>query len=162
MRIGVSAAVVVAGLAAALAVVDGAVVMTQDNCMLCSHCYAVCPANAVQVPWGAGTTAKLQEKIAEYTLAAGKGRKWQYVSFLTSITYNCDCVEGAQTPFMPDLGILYSTDPVAIDQAALDLVKKANGGTDPFEKKTGINNQHMTDYAEQIELGTKKYELYRL
>ena len=97
------------------------------------------------------------EKIAEYTLAAVKNRKLWYLNFLINITYLCDCKGKKQKPFMKDIGILLSKDPVAIDKASLDLVIKHNKGEDPL-----VNHfQHiiLTPQSEELGLGSKDYVL---
>jgi uncharacterized protein len=134
------------------------------KCIGCAHCIAVCPQKAIDIPWNMSheVNAILMEKIAEYSYAAVKGRRWWFMNFITDLTYDCDCMGIDQKPFMGDVGVVLSQDPVAADQASLDLVKKAYGGTDPFLKKHGINGEEMLDYAQKIGLGSRIYELKAL
>ena len=60
---------------------------------------------------------------------------------------------------MKDIGILLSKDPVAIDKASLDLVIKNNKGTDPFKEYSRVDGEYILDYAEELGLGNKNYEL---
>ena len=80
------------------------------------------------------------------------------------MSVDCDCCAVAEDPCIADIGILASTDPVALDQACLDLVfgHKGTPGDDEKPLIERINRQHgtyITDYAEKIGLGSKKYKL---
>jgi len=132
-----------------------------NKCIGCAHCIAVCPQAAFDVSWDMSEDVNriLMERIAEYARAALKGRRWWFMNFVTDVTWDCDCMAKVQTPFMKDVGILLSKDPVACDQAALDLVKGANSGEDPFQKKLGIDGSHQLEYAEKIGLGVRGYAL---
>lgn len=84
-------------------------------------------------------------------------------SFL-HMSVDCDCDSHPADPKLKDMGILASTDPVALDQACLDLVfnHKAQPGDDEKPLIERINRQHgtyITDYAEKIGLGSKKYKI---
>ena len=131
------------------------------KCVGCAHCIAICPQGAIGIPWNMSSEVNkiLMEKIAEYALAATRGRKWWYVNFITDVTYDCDCMGTDQKPFMENIGIVLSQDPVACDQASLDLVKAKMKGKDPFKAKHGIDGQYILDYAEKIGVGSRKYEL---
>ncbi len=132
------------------------------KCIGCAHCIAVCPVGAIGIPWDSDPSTRVMEKIADYAMAAMKGREWRFINFLTNITMNCDCMQGKQEPLMPDIGILYSSDPVAIDQASFDLYKKAAGGRDLFKEHHKVDGEHITHYAEKLGLGTRQYELVRV
>lgn len=133
-----------------------------EKCSGCAMCIAVCPFGSIRIPWEGGTSKRLMEKIADYTLGAIKGRKWWYVNFLTKMTLECDCKAKKQKVIMDDIGILMSNDPIAIDQASIDLVIEKNGGVDPFKENNGIDNQHILKYGESIGLGNRKYELIKV
>ena len=87
-----------------------------------------------------------------------------YINVMNNLSVDCDCDGHPSAPQMKDIGILASLDPVALDKACLDLVYN-------HEPTTGDNNRtlvqridsrhgtHIVDYAEQIGLGTKKYDL---
>jgi uncharacterized Fe-S center protein len=81
-----------------------------------------------------------------------------------SITKDCDCFDMPDMPkIVDDIGILASTDPVAIDKAALDLIE-AKGGK-KLSKLTGytkLNPLHQIEHAEHIGLGSTDYELIEL
>lgn len=87
-----------------------------------------------------------------------------YIDVMNNMSVDCDCDAHPADPVLKDMGILASTDPVALDQACLDLVfgHQASPGDDEKPLIERINRQHgtyITDYAEQIGLGSKTYEL---
>lgn len=90
-----------------------------------------------------------------------------YIDVMNNMSVDCDCDSHPADPKLKDMGILASTDPVALDQACLDLVfnHKAAPGDDNKPLIERINRQHGThivDYAERIGLGSKQYELIEL
>ncbi len=92
------------------------------------------------------------------------GKNIIYINVMNNMSVDCDCDAHPADPMLKDMGILASTDPVALDQACLDLVfnHKATPGDDEKPLIERINRQHetyITDYAEKIGLGSKKYEL---
>ena len=85
-------------------------------------------------------------------------------STVHNMSVDCDCDSHPADPKLKDMGILASTDPVALDQACLNLVfnHKAQPGDDEKPLIERINRQHgtyITDYAEKIGLGSKKYKI---
>ncbi len=87
-----------------------------------------------------------------------------YINVMNNLSVDCDCNGHPAAPRMKDIGILASLDPVALDKACLDLVfnREATDGDDNGPLMERINSRHGThivDYAEQIGLGTKSYEL---
>ena len=141
--------------------VDEVAKIDEEICIGCAACIAVCPEGVIKIPWGKRDKGEFLEKIAEYTLACMQGKRWWYINFLTNITMKCDCVGSKQEPFMEDIGILFSKDPIAIDKASIDLVIERNDNTDPF-RNHNKNSQHILKYGEEIGLGTTKYELLKL
>ncbi|NHJ39055.1 MAG: DUF362 domain-containing protein [Asgard group archaeon] len=138
-------------------VVEDYAIIDKDSCIGCAQCIAVCPEAVIKIPWGKRPADEFLEKIAEYTLACIKDRNCWYINFLTDITMKCDCVGTKQEPFMEDIGILFSKDPIAIDKASIDLVIDRYGD-DPF-KEHNKNSVHILKYGEQLGLGKIKYEL---
>lgn len=87
-----------------------------------------------------------------------------YINVMNNMSVDCDCDSHPADPKLKDMGILASTDPVALDQACLDLVftHKGKPGDDEKPLIERINRQHgtyITDYAEKIGFGSKKYSL---
>jgi uncharacterized Fe-S center protein len=135
-------------------------VIDKEACIGCAQCIAVCPEGIIRIPWGKRPADEFQEKMAEYTLACVKDKQWWYINFLTNITMKCDCVGSKQKPFMNDIGILLSKDPIAIDKASMDLVIE-RFGEDPF-KTHNARSTYILKYGEEIGLGKTKYELVEM
>ena len=137
----------------------------QDKCIGCAECMAVCRFGAVVCNWGQETEV-LQKSIAEHALGTlkGKEKKATFFNFLLSITKDCDCFG---TPNMhkivEDIGIIASTDPVAVDKAALELVENKS------EKKLAellgnvkLDTSCQITHGESIGLGSSNYELIEI
>jgi len=92
-------------------------------CIGCASCIAACGFEAIDVRWEAGG-GLIQEKMAEYAKAVleGKQGKTFFINFAIKITKECDCLAKDDPRIAPDVGILASCDPVALDKASLDLV----------------------------------------
>ena len=142
---------------------NDAAFIIDDKCIGCGECLAVCKYNAVMYNFGIGSE-QIQKSIAEYAFGAiiGKRDKCLFINVLADMTSECDCMNIAQTPIIPDVGILLSTDPVAIDQATLDLTKKAN------QKDLGkiswpqLDPNIQLEHGEKIGMGSRTYELIEL
>jgi len=130
--------------------------INQAKCIGCGKCITVCSQGAVEIPWADSSSRDLQERIVEYTFGVLKNRKAFFVNVLMDITPGCDCQKGKQQPMMEDIGLLGSSDIVAIDQASLDLAGKNN-----FEK-SGVDPAVKIDYAQKLGLGNKKYQLIEI
>lgn len=87
-----------------------------------------------------------------------------FINVMANISVDCDCCAKAEDPCMKDIGILASTDPVAIDQACIDLVYNSNdpGKDHLIERIESRNGIHTIEYAENIRIGTRKYELVKI
>lgn len=84
-----------------------------------------------------------------------------YISMMCNMSVDCDCCAVAEDPCMKDIGIVASTDPIALDRACLDLVMKS---TDPgkehfLERVNSRNGVHTIDAAYELGFGNKEYEL---
>ena len=84
-----------------------------------------------------------------------------YVNVMKNLSVDCDCCDVAEDPCMADIGPLISTDPVAIDQACVDLVDKS---TDPgrdhlWERIESRHGRHTLEVAEELGIGSREYEL---
>jgi hypothetical protein len=137
----------------------------QDKCIGCAECMAVCRFGAVACNWGRETEV-LQKSIAEHALGAlkGKEKKATFFNFLLSITKDCDCFDAPDMDkIVEDIGIIASTDPVAVDKAALDLVEQKSGRKLAEllgNAKLDINCQIV--HGENIGLGSSNYELIEI
>ncbi len=106
------------------------------------------------------------EKVVETVKGVidAKGGKMAYINVLNNLSVDCDCDSNAAHPTMPDIGILASTDPVALDKASLDLIYACpeNERQHLVERIESRNGAHQIDYAEKLGLGSRQYELIRL
>ena len=84
-----------------------------------------------------------------------------YINIMCNMSVDCDCCAKAEDPCMKDIGILASIDPVAIDQACIDLVKNSNdsGKEHLLERINSRNGLHTIEVADSIGVGSKEYEL---
>ena len=87
-----------------------------------------------------------------------------FINVMANMSVDCDCCAVAEDPCMKDIGILASTDPVALDQACIDLVyNSSDPGKDHLvERIESRNGVHTIEYAETIGVGTRKYELIKI
>lgn len=134
-------------------------VIAEGKCIGCAMCISACDEGAVAVPWSGATEDEVQERCAEYALGVLKDKKHVCITFINNITSDCDCQADSRI-IGRDVGIVASTDPVACDWAAYDLVLAKDG--DIFKKTTGVDGRRILDYAEKIGLGTSAYTLVRI
>jgi uncharacterized protein len=146
-------------------------VIDYSKCVGCGQCIVTCVHDAAVA---GSDSVSCQEKIAEYALAVLKGKPHFHVSFVMNVSPNCDCWGHNDAAIVPDIGILASKDPVALDRACFDLVNAApvlrgsaaasgdGGAGDVFQAAhPGIDGKLGLDYAQSIGLGTQEYELKR-
>ena len=90
--------------------------------------------------------------------------KIAYINIMCNMSVDCDCCSVAEDPCIKDIGILASLDPVAIDQACIDLVKNSDdeGKAHFLERVESRHGTHTIDAAEELGIGTKQYELIEL
>ncbi len=147
-----------------------------QKCVGCGECILTCPTGAVQIKWNE-TIPLFQKKMVEHAYGAVHKKKGKalYLNFLTQISPACDCYGYTDTPIVNDIGILASEDPVAIDQASVDLVNQGSGNRASKLPKNWENGEDkfralypevdwsiQLSYAEEIGLGTRNYELIRI
>jgi len=145
-------------------------------CVGCGRCISLCEPGAIQVQWNE-ESSQVMKKMAEYASGAlkGKAQKQLFINFIVQVSPACDCYGHSDAPIVPDIGILASTDPVAIDQACADLVNQSFGfantalksgheiGGDKFRGVyPQINWETTLEHAEKIGLGKRKYTMERL
>lgn len=87
-----------------------------------------------------------------------------YINIMKNMSVDCDCCAEAEDPCMKDIGILSSTDPVALDQACIDLVYNANdkGKEHLIERIESRNGIHTIECSEKLNIGSRKYELINI
>ena len=155
---------------------SGKAVIDAERCVGCGRCITICEPQAVRIQWNEQAPL-VMKKMAEYACGAvsGKEGKLLFVNFVTQVSPACDCYGYSDAPIVPDLGILASTDPVALDQACADLVIAARGlpdtamvhGHEPGgDKFRGVHPEidwEITlDHAAKMGLGRREYQLLRL
>lgn len=144
-------------------------------CIGCAECIVVCPVKAIKIDWSESYTA-VQEKIVEYAggVARTKQGKAGYISFALDIAPQCDCYPFSDASIVPNIGILISLDPVAIDQASIDLInaqpglkgtalKDVKAGTDKFrDLYPKLDWTVQIHHAEALGLGSSRYALVKV
>ncbi|MCR5830313.1 MAG: DUF362 domain-containing protein [Lachnospiraceae bacterium] len=147
-----------------------------DKCKGCGRCIGACAFDAIRND-NDNAPQILGMKMAEYTSAVISGRPSFHISLITDVSPNCDCHSENDAPIIPDIGMLASFDPVALDKACVDLCQKA----DPIRNsQLGDNmaSEHFHDHgdvwrnsnpntawretlehAEKIGVGSREYEL---
>jgi hypothetical protein len=136
----------------------------KDKCVGCAECLAVCRFGAVQHDWDKDIKI-LECSVAEHAKGAlvGKEGRAAFINFAISITKDCDCMGSPDQNIVRDIGILGSTDPVAVDAAAIDLMEKIAGKPlDKISAYPNLNGKWQIEHAEKIGLGSRKYELIPL
>lgn len=149
-------------------------IIDHHKCVGCGECIVVCPRKAITQK-EENQSKMLNEKIVEYVYGILKDKPHFHINFIMNVSPDCDCFPANDMPIVPDIGITASFDPVAIDMASADLVNDAPViGTSILGEKDHEHNQDKfkcihanvdwesgLDYAEELKVGTKKYELIR-
>ena len=90
------------------------------------------------------------------------GKHIVYINVMNRLSVDCDCDGNPAEPDIHDIGILASTDPVALDQACVDLVYQAEGKEALVERMESRHGIHALEHAEKIGLGSRTYDLVRI
>ena len=160
----------------AIAMIEGKAHIDAERCAGCGRCITACEQQAIQIQWNEQSDM-VMKKMADYARGAisGKQGKLLFVNFVTQVSPACDCYGHSDAPIVADIGILASTDPVALDQACADLVNQAVGlpgtvmqsghepGGDKFRSVyPQINWETTLEQAEKVGLGCRTYEITKL
>jgi len=151
-----------------------------NKCVGCGRCLANCPVHAIHTIYDA-SVQRLNMKMAEYAQAVCQDRPAFHISLIVDVSPCCDCHAENDVPFVNDIGMLASFDPIALDQACADLVNAAPAmpGSALSEKytkdpkaKDEHNHFHVVEpnsewqtclaHGEKIGLGSRKYELIKI
>ena len=160
----------------------GKAVIHEDICKGCGRCIGACSFDAIHNP-NDNANEILGCKIAEYTKAVVDGRPHFHISLILDVSPNCDCHPENDIPILPNIGMLASFDPVALDQACADLCNQATpvessvlgkniAHAHEHHEECDHDHFHMTHpdaewktclaHAEKIGLGTRAYELHTI
>ena len=159
-----------------ITLVGGKSQVDSSNCVGCGECISHCPEGAMTLNWQTEIPDFI-ERLTEYAYGAWKPKesKIGFINFLVDITPNCDCMSWSETPIVKDIGILASTDPIALDKACFDLVNQQEGNPDSMltcnhgkneDKFKGIHDyalgERQLSYGASLGLGSEDYELIKI
>ncbi len=133
-------------------ITDKKAMIDHSKCVGCGRCLAVCPKDAIYSPTD-NSVKVFNYKMAEYALAVCKDRPCFHISLICDVSPNCDCHSENDIPIIPDVGMLASFDPVALDQACVDLCndQPVIAGSEELE----INNRSHSAKLRVIERKAK-------
>jgi uncharacterized Fe-S center protein len=151
---------------------DGTLTIDAETCWHCGRCARVCQEGALTLPQDDAAFMKGMAEAAAAVLSTFERGKVIYVNFLFQVQPECDCMPVADVPVIQDQGIMASHDLVAVEQASLDMLRKApplpQSAAEEVRLKAGddilyaLNPrplQLQIDEAERLGLGTRQYEL---
>ncbi|MBN2015831.1 DUF362 domain-containing protein [Candidatus Dojkabacteria bacterium] len=141
--------------ASAIKIVNGKAHVDLNECMGCSLCEMVCSYNCIK-----SRKALFDDLLAQAACAVMKKmpRKVLYINYLKNITEHCDCYDDAGKIVSKDIGVLFSTNPVAIDKASIDLINKINK-KDVFKKLWNRDPLLHIEYASKYSTFSERYSL---
>ena len=150
-----------------LSLVDEKVVRDEERCMSCNSCLYVCPEKVFCLPPGARDTFQVALAHAAAGVLNQFHSKVAFINFIQDVTPLCDCVPVSGLPVVPDIGILASTDVVAIDKASLDLIAQSKpvgkfadiSSPDILGQINSADSLVQIDAAQKLGLGNREYRL---
>lgn len=163
----------------AITYVNNKAVIDKNICKGCGRCIGACGFDAISNEnWDAGD--KLDRKMAEYAQAVCQDKPCFHINLAMDISPNCDCHGENDAPILPDVGMFASFDPVAIDQASVDLCQKQTPFADSQlgdnlakadwhhhhdhfkDSNPNVHWKETLEHSEKIGLGSREYELITL
>jgi len=133
--------------------------LDKEKCIGCGKCISSCHSGAITKPDDAEQTTRFLEGLVEYAKPVIELKNSIYFNIIINVSPSCDCSGNPKKPFVPNIGILVSTDIVAIEAAAHDLVDKAHQCNDAFLKANSVSGKHQIEYAYKLGMGNIKYIL---
>jgi len=123
-----------------------------EKCIYCSTCLFACSRKALF--WERNNKERFQVYLAHAAGAVMRGfeHKIGFINFVQDVTPHCDCAAPAGRALFPDIGVLASTDPVALDKASLDVIDKARmiGAPRPISGPDKLGKWHEVDSLAQL------------
>jgi uncharacterized Fe-S center protein len=149
-----------AGLGGAIKNISIGIGSTEGKCWIHTH-------GTSKTSFSGGQQNPFEESMAEAGKAVvdylkSRDRKIMFVNVMNKLSVDCDCFGNPAAVEMADIGILSSLDPVALDQACVDLVKKAKDGTKLVNRMTEKNGYLMISHGGVIGLGSQTYKIVNL
>lgn len=156
---------------------NGKACIDQDLCKGCGRCIGACAFDAI-TELSDTANESLCRKMAEYAQALCHGRPNFHISLIMDVSPNCDCHSENDAPILPNIGMLASFDPIALDQACADLCQQAapirnsqlgDNLAKPdwhhhhdhfFDSNPNVRWKETLEHGEKIGLGTRQYELH--
>ncbi|NHI91968.1 MAG: DUF362 domain-containing protein [Candidatus Lokiarchaeota archaeon] len=151
------------------------IVINKDKCLKCLGCVEICPEKALTVQWS--NAEDRSKKMVDIFKAAqdyvGK-ENIRYINLLMDVTPICDCIPSSDNPIVPDIGILISRDPLAIDKASIDLINEAplnqecactsldNKFAKMYEGTFNADPKYQLDAAKKLNVGNMEYKLIEI
>jgi len=137
--------------------------MDEGKCSGCGECIAQCRNDAIGFRWDTSSEF-LQQKMVEHALGVMRAVKGRFTCLvgIVNLTKHCDCWGQGSEKVAPDIGFALSCDPVALDQAVMDLVAASQGKRIDQIAWPKLDGTIQLSYAERLGLGKTKYELVEL
>jgi len=128
-------------------------VIERKKCSGCCGCMSICPEKAIAFSWDS-ESSDVQKKIARYAAEIVRGKRTVYLNFLINITRDCDCFHTREPKLTDDIGIMISSDAVAIDQAGWDMTREVLSRVYP-----NIDPEIQLGEAQAAGLGERVYKM---
>ncbi len=157
----------------AISIVGRKAAIDKDRCAGCGKCIGMCGSDALFSRYDEDGSI-VNSKMVEYAAAVVRDRPCFHICIIADVSPFCDCASGNDVPIVPNVGMLASFDPIALDRACVDLVQKQpvipgsrldlnSHGVHPDDvfgcNQPGTRWQSHFEHAEALGLGTGEYEL---
>jgi uncharacterized protein len=160
----------------ALTLMDDKAAIDEERCIGCGECILICSNQAIEIKWDQEIPVFL-EGMVEYAAGVLKNKAGRalFVNFINDVSPACDCYPSNDAPIVKNIGVVAGIDPVAVDQAAADLVNAEPGlahtrlkinlepGADKFKGLyPKVDWPLQLEYAQKLGLGSRTYDLVHL
>lgn len=151
----------------ALSLIQEKVVRDEEKCMNCNYCLYLCPEEVFSLPPRAKDRFQVNLAHAAAGVLSRFHSKVAFINFIQDVTPLCDCATPSGLSVIPDIGILASTDVVAIDKASLDLIAQSKPvgkfanikSPDILGEINGTDSLIQIEVAQELGLGNMAYQL---
>jgi len=151
----------------ALSLLEEKIMRDEEKCVNCNNCLYHCPEEVFSLPPGAKERFQLYLAHAAAGVLSRFRSKVAFINFVQDVTPLCDCVTPSGLPVVPDIGILASTDVVAVDKASLDLIAQSKpvekfadaSSLDILGEVNGTDSLIQIKTAQELDLGNMEYHL---